>query len=232
MLKSILRAVYPGDCVLCGAAGHQRLALCAACLADLPVNRNACVRCAEPLAVATPQALCGRCLRRPPIYDSAWSPFLYRQPLEWMIQRFKFDAKLFIGQLLAELAIQRFPSSPAGAQCIIPVPLHRQRYRERGFNQSRVLASVFSRHTGLPVDDHSCRKLRSSPPQIGSTAAERRKHVKQTFHFDNRHAYHHIVILDDVITTGSTVSEMTRIMKLAGVARVDVWSIARAPGAC
>lgn len=229
MLKLLLDLLYPRHCLLCGGQTVAEAGLCAACLEELPVNRYACRRCALPLPVESSQPLCGRCLQTTPAFDSVWSAYRYEQPLVWMIQQLKFDAKLYMGSLLAELAMQCLPNTPVEADCLIPVPLHAKRLRQRGYNQSELLAKYIGRALHLPVDRHSCRKTRSTPAQTGKTAAQRRRNVRDAFSFENSKGYRHVLLLDDVVTTGSTVNEIAGLMKNAGVERVDVWSVARAP---
>ena len=106
MFARISRLFYPSLCLLCGAA--TRHGLCAACANELPENKCACVRCALPLHDSE-QAMCGRCLKKLPAFDAAWSPFIYAQPLEWMIAQLKFNAKLSQASVLTDLMLQRMP---------------------------------------------------------------------------------------------------------------------------
>ena len=223
-----MRQLYPPVCVLCGTVGNAKRDLCAACEADLYINHHACRLCALPLQGEMQSGMCGHCLQKKPKYDSCWSPFLYAQPLEWMIHQFKFNAKLALGTLLADLALNHVPDWLEKPDCIIPVPLHPKRLRERGFNQSQQLAHRIGRNMHLEVDTASCSRTVYTEPQTGKDAKQRKRNIKGAFVFDNRRQYHHVAIFDDVVTTGSTVSELARIIKKAGVERVDVWSIARA----
>ncbi|TNF36426.1 MAG: ComF family protein, partial [Gammaproteobacteria bacterium] len=224
MVKGILSRFYPAVCVLCNTSGHHlRDDLCPDCAADMPLNHHACRRCALPLPDSAVDGLCGRCLQQQPLYDRAWSPFIYAQPLEWMIHQFKFNAKLAMGRLLAELALQQLPAWLPKPDCLIPVPLHPRRLRERGFNQSLELAQHLAKRMQLDVDSVSCHRQVYTEPQTGKDARQRKKNVKGSFVFDNRRHYQHVAIFDDVITTGSTVTELTRVIKRTGVQRVDVW---------
>jgi ComF family protein len=146
-----------------------------------------------------------------------------------MIHQFKFNAKLYLGRLLADLFVAGLPTQAQAAECIIPVPLHQRRFRQRGFNQSMELARHIGKALSIPVDHRSCRKILYTEAQTGKNARQRRHNVKDAFHFENTAEYGHVIVLDDVVTTGSTVSEITRVMKRQGVRRVDVWSVARAP---
>jgi ComF family protein len=225
MFAGISRLFYPSSCLLCSAPARH--GLCGACAAELPENTCACVRCALPL-YDSEQLMCGRCLKKLPAFDAAWSPFVYAQPLEWMIAQLKFNAKLLQARVLADLLRQRLPALPARPDCIIPVPLHNQRLRQRGFNQSAEIARPLARALNLRLDVTSCQRLRATPPQTGMRAAQRRRNLRGAFKFQNDQNYHHVVLFDDVMTTGATLNELAGLLKRNGVRRVDVWILARA----
>ncbi|MDH5472886.1 MAG: ComF family protein [Gammaproteobacteria bacterium] len=228
MLKRIIQTIYPATCILCGASGAGDRDLCHACEADIVENRSACCTCAIPLPDTVNQQFCGQCLQKPPVYDAAWSPLLYAQPLEWMIQQVKFNSRLSFTRVLSDLLIARLPQIEVLPDCIIPVPLHARRLTERGFNQSLEVIRPVAKYLNIPVDHKSCRRKKHSQPQSGMNARQRRQNIKDVFEFDNRMGYQYIVIFDDVITTGSTVNELARVIKRQGVKRVDVWALARA----
>jgi ComF family protein len=225
MLARISNILYPPSCVLCGAVTQH--GLCAECAAELPENNCACVRCALPL-FATEQTICGRCLRKQPRFDAAWSPFIYAQPLEWMIAQLKFNAKLLQGNVLADLMLRRLPPFTAKPDCIIPVPLHNQRLRQRGFNQSVELVRPLARALAVPLDSSSCQRVRATSPQTAMNALQRRRNLRGAFTFSNDQNYQHVILFDDVMTTGATLNELAGLLKQKGVQRVDVWSLARA----
>jgi ComF family protein len=188
----------------------------------------ACSRCALPLTAASNHLICGQCLQKAPVFDAAWSPFIYAQPLEWMIHQLKFNAKLMYAKLLAELACDYLPQLDEMPDCILPVPLHSSRLRTRGFNQALELARPLAAALSVPLETKGCRRLLHTAPQTGMDARHRRKNIKGAFSFENSAGYDYVVVFDDVITTGSTVSELVRVIKRTGVRRVDVWSLARA----
>lgn len=226
-VDSALRALLPSRCLLCGARGANGLDLCGACLGDLPRNDCCCARCALPLE--TPAPLCGRCVRRVWPWDSAWAPFRYAYPLDRLEMRFKFGADLAAGKLLASLW------AAAGApdelpQAVIPVPLHPSRLRSRGYNQALEIARPLSKALRIPLLRDALRRTRATDAQTELSALQRRRNVRGAFavHFEGAVAQH-VAVLDDVFTTGATLAECARVLKRAGVARVDVWALARAP---
>lgn len=221
------RWLLPLRCLLCGAPGADDLDLCAACAAELPRNRSCCARCALPLAV--PAALCGECQRHAPPWDAAWAPFRYGWPLDRLESRFKFGRDLAAGRALATLW-QREPMSLPKPELLLPVPLHRARLRQRGYNQAMELAKPLTRHFGLPLRHDVLQRMRGTEAQTELDAVARRRNVRGAFTVRAGIALPaHVAILDDVMTTGATLAECARVLKRAGVARVDAWALARAP---
>lgn len=232
MLDRILQQIYPRSCVLCGYGKGSDLPadrdLCLSCEADLIINRAACSRCAIPLFDSQGASICGQCLQKTPKYDAAWSAFVYEQPLEWMIQQLKFNGKLIYAELLARLMMPHIPSLDQHPDCIIPIPLHNKRLKKRGYNQSYELIKYVAAQKNIKVDLTSCRRIKYTAAQTNLDAKSRRRNVKAAFEFSNTHHYEHVVLFDDVMTTGSTMNELAKVIKKQGVKRVDVWSLARA----
>ncbi|WP_109126247.1 ComF family protein [Dyella sp. C11] len=224
---ALQRFVLPFRCLLCGAAGDEGRDLCRDCAHELPRNRICCARCALPLP--EPAAQCGQCQRRAPPWDAAWVPFRYAWPLDRLESRFKFSADLASGRVLSALWLREPPPSALPA-CIVPVPLHAGRLRERGYNQVAELAKALSRHFGVRWDMSALTRVRATSAQTELGAPGRRRNVRGAFMADSRESWPaHVALLDDVMTTGATLAECTRQLKRAGVQRVDVWALARAP---
>ncbi len=221
-----IRLLLPARCLLCHAAGEAGRDLCRACAAELPANRRHCARCALPPAESV--ALCGACQRHPPPWDSAWAPFAYAWPLDRLESRFKFAADLAAGRVLAE----RWTASPAPdvmPRLLLPVPLHRARLRSRGYISPWELTRILSRHFAIPTNAHGLRRIRGTEAQTELDAVSRRRNVRDAFTLDTRLPLPaHVAIVDDVMTTGATLAECARVLRHAGVARIDVWALARA----
>ncbi|HEY0180687.1 MAG TPA: ComF family protein [Dokdonella sp.] len=222
-----LRVLLPPRCVLCGARGAAARDLCAGCARDLAVNAPCCPRCALPLEAPAP--LCGECLVREPPFAAAWAPFRYAPPLDALETRFKFHRDLAAGRVLGELLVERArverPPRPAA---LVPVPLHRARLRERGYNQALELARPLARAFAIPLATDALLRARDTPAQTGLDAAARRRNLRGAF-VVAAPLPDHVALVDDVMTTGATVREAARALRRAGVARVDVWALARAP---
>jgi ComF family protein len=222
-----LDALLPSHCLLCGARGQGALSLCAACEADMPRNATCCTRCALPLE--TPAPLCGRCIKHTPPWDASWVPFRYEWPLAQLESRFKFSGDLASGRTLSLLwGASQAPHDLPGA--IVPVPLHPSRLRKRGYNQALELAKPLAKRFGVPVIHDALRRTRATHAQTELTAIQRRRNVRGAFAVNaDGNIPEHVAVLDDVFTTGATLAECVRVLKRAGVQRVDVWALARAP---
>lgn len=222
--------LFPAACVLCGKPGEDGRELCADCLNDLPYNSVACPRCALSLPVqAAAGNLCGRCQQNPPAYDRAFSLFQYTHPASKLILRLKFNAKLNMARLLGELmAAHLQQQAQTLPQLIIPVPLHRSRLRGRGFNQALELARPVARKLGIPIDYQSCVRTRKTAVQSKLPAKDKHANVKNAFSVIRPIHARHVAIVDDVMTTGHTLEEVAKVLRKAGVERIDVWVVARA----
>lgn len=220
-------ALLPWRCLLCGAPGEEGIDLCAPCAKDMPRNHSCCTRCALPLPMAA--AMCGQCLRRTPPWDTAWAPFRYGWPLDRLETRFKFGQDLAAGRALATL----WRGEPVPAErpdLIVPIPLHRTRLRQRGYNQALELAKPLAGVMGIPLDADVLVRIRSTSAQTELDRPSRRRNVRGAFRLrDGAVLPDHVAVFDDVMTTGATLAECARVLKRAGVRRVDAWALARAP---
>ena len=231
LLDQAVAQLLPPTCVLCGAPGALGLDLCQGCLADLPHNRHPCSRCAHPLPWdLQASGVCGACQGQPPPQDTSHIPFLYQDAIPSLVIGAKFHGRLnlarLLGLCLARSLRQEGISRP---DIIIPVPLHPRRMRERGYNQALEIARALSRELAIPVDPSLCARLRATPPQVGLEREERRHNVRGAFGVIGPVAARHLVILDDVVTTGGTAGELARVLRQAGAARIDLWAVARTP---
>ncbi|CAM5412888.1 ComF family protein [Rhodanobacter lindaniclasticus] len=226
-LPVLQRWLLPLRCLLCGAEGANDIDLCADCAAEMPRNRSCCARCALPLA--TPAALCGECQQHAPPWDAAWAPFRYGWPLDRLESRFKFGRDLAAGRVLSSLW-QREPCPVDRPALLVTVPLHRSRLRQRGYNQALELARPLARARSVPLRHDVLQRSRRTEAQTELDAVGRRRNVHGAFAVCPGLALPaHVAILDDVMTTGATLAECASVLKRAGVPRVDVWALARAP---
>ncbi len=229
MWRGLQFALLPPRCLLCGQRSDSSLDLCTGCAGDLARNRLCCPRCALPLQ--TPAPLCGECLKREPPFTATSAPFVYVQPLDQLTMRLKFGRSLAAGRVLSQLwieALRELP--PPRPDLLIPVPLHASRLRERGYNQALELARPLAQALAIPLRHDVLSRTRATPAQANLDAKARRRNLKGAFSIAETVALPaHVVVVDDVMTTGATLRECARTLLRAGVARVDVWALARAP---
>ena len=213
-------------CLLCRAACPWNEALCPGCHADCPRLGPACRRCGNPLPGAD---LCGSCAARPPPFTRVVAPFRYRYPVDALIRDFKYGGRLacvrFFGASLAQEVATRGPDLP---ECLLPVPLHWRRVVDRGFNQSLEIARAIGARLDLPVDRHFLRSVRPTPPQVGLTAASRRRNLRGAFRTQGVMRWKRVAVVDDVMTTGATAREISRVLLRAGIEEVEIWAVAHA----
>lgn len=225
LANALLNLAAPG-CLLCRERGHADL--CPACFRDLPWNDHACAQCAQPLP-PLPSRICGACARKPPHFDAAYAAFDYAWPVDRLLRRFKFRGRLADGRTLA-LALGEYLDLRVAPRpdLVLPVPLHRGRLAERGFNQAGEIARTVSRRLGAPLARDAVRRIRATPAQRGLDRGARRTNLKKAFACRRRFDGLHVGIVDDVITTGSTADALARSLKRAGASRVSLYALARA----
>lgn len=168
-----------------------------------------------------------------PAFDETIAAFQYRFPLDRLMQSFKFNENLALTELFTEALLSQIRQYVAVAKGklpdrVIPLPLARKRLAERGFNQSAVLAARVATQLGLPYAPHGLLKIRDTPPQAGLDREARLKNVRGAFDCGESLTGQHIAIVDDVMTTGATLSEAAKVLKKAGAVFVSAWVVARA----
>lgn len=228
-LNIIQHYLLPPTCILCGNSGFDSQDICQGCFNDLNRNIHCCYRCAEIFEKpnAIPQ-LCGHCISQAPAFDETYAPFIHQGIIRHLIASLKFNRQYKNARLLGTLLANHLEKTAEMPEIIIPVPLHKQRYQQRGFNQSMEIAKTLSKQLNIPIDTKSCIRHRNTPHQIDLPAKQRHKNIKNAFKIDKPIMAQHVAIFDDVMTTGSTVNELAKLLKKAGVSRVDVWVCARA----
>lgn len=197
------RVLWPARCVFCGRA--QRSAVCRQCHADLPW--------VEPRFELEP-------------FAAAVAPLAYAFPVDAAIRRFKFHRRLFYVPAFADLLQPAVGLLPDEIDAVLPVPLHWRRQALRGFNQAAEIARPVCRRAGLPQLTGVSRS-RHTPYQSGLSAGRRQRNLRDAFHVHGEIACRHVLIVDDVITTGATCRQVARVLLDAGVPAVSVLAIAR-----
>lgn len=220
-------------CLLCNEPADDATPICLGCETDLPWLGDHCQHCALPLPA--PGLACGQCLTHPPAFERVIAPWTYNFPIDSLITRFKHNAKWPFGHLLAELLVQalqhRFTDDLPLPDALVPVPLASRRLRQRGFNQAAMLARWLSAHLGIPSDERLLLRPQDTGAQQDLNAAARKKNLRHAFALAPGASVkgRHLALVDDVLTTGATAQALARLLMDAGVARVDVYCLARTP---
>jgi len=224
-LARLGRNLWPARCLLCDAGGARGHDLCVACAASLPWARLACPRCALPLS--SPAAACGRCLQKAPLLDAVHAAFAYRAPVDRLLPRLKFHGDLAAGRMLAGAMAVSFADLPRPGG-LLPVPLANARLRQRGYDQALELARPLARALGIALLPGGLRRVRDTQPQSRLDAVGRRRNLRGAFEaVPGTTLPGHVVLVDDVMTTGATLQAAALALRRAGVARVDAWVCAR-----
>ncbi|ANA41458.1 MULTISPECIES: ComF family protein [Geobacter] len=237
IIRALLDILFPPLCHLCRAPipGAEELHLCPACLARAkPIGSPLCTVCGVPFATEGGiDHRCGDCIVSPPPYEGARAAYLFEGPVQELVHRFKYGHRTHLRRPLALLAAERLTSfvAEAAPDLIIPVPLHRSRLRERGFNQAILMGELLARQWRIPLHRATLGRVRATPPQVGLTSAQRRENIRGAFAVPSPAALagRRVLLLDDVFTTGSTIAECALVLRKAGAAAVHAATVARTP---
>lgn len=213
-------------CLLCDEPGGTIANLCDACARELPTLPEPCATCGASAIPHTKR--CHACTMRHPPVDHTVCAFAYAPPVDYLIGRLKFHRDLRVVPTLAGLLL-RAVADEVAVDWLAPVPITAARLRKRGFNQALEIARVLGKSNGIRLTKAVHRRRGAETPQssLPDTIA-RRANVADAF--ETRAAIKgHVVIVDDVVTTGATVNALARCLRRAGACRVDVWAIARTP---
>lgn len=234
LTESLSSLLFPRICSFCDSFGADPVyGLCDDCAGELrKVAPPVCLHCGLPfpgLSQDRPN-YCGRCLSNPPPYSKARYAVLYEGGLRKGLLRFKYGGALYVSPTLAAILTDAFQASFVAEEfdTIIPVPIHRKRLLDRGFNQALILAKRLSGTIGIPVDAASFVKTRDTAPQVGLSRSERERNVRGSFGVSRPAVIRakRILLLDDVATTGTTISEASRTLAASGASRVEVLVLA------
>ena len=229
LFRQIGRGIFhetlnPRICIACESILEHSGAICCNCLKRLELETNPCKLCG--LSHSTGESICAKCLYDPPRWDRMIAPYAYRNLIRDLLIQLKFSDNLTIADSLTrQLSVQFKDQVPP--EVLIPVPLFKKRLIERGYNQAYEIARCLSIKLDIPLNQKSLIRTRHTESQSGLSAAKREKNIRSAFSFNNSANYKHVAVVDDIITTGSTLNEITRILKRAGVEKVEVWGLAR-----
>ncbi len=238
---TLLDFVFPAECAYCHQfAGDDRILIfCRSCWSAMTlIPSSICPRCGKPYPSQTvlqhsPAFLCGDCRVSPPFFNRTYTAAYYEGVLREAIQQFKFHQKTKLGKPLAQLLIARLPENIDihEYQAILPVPLHKTRQKERGYNQSAILARHLAQHYQLNLILHNLIRIRATNAQSQMKGRkDRQENVKNAFCLRSTDMLRdqNLILIDDVFTTGATVNECSKTLKQAGVRSILVLTVSRA----
>ena len=233
LFDTLLELFYPSNCVGCGHPQDRGSLLCDRCKETSPrIRAPFCRRCSRPFeGVIVGEFSCPNCEDRTPAFDCAVSNYQAKGVLRELIHRFKYGRQFYLRRVLAEFLVEamqdaRIQKDPADG--LVPVPLHPTRLRERGFNQADALAETLSKRTRVPIL-RCIERRRYTNTQTRFDRIERMQNLRNAFalreSIDVRGK--HLVLLDDVVTTGSTLHECALVLRAAGAESVRAITVAR-----
>lgn len=233
LVKNLVDFVFPPRCPLCSRPiqSPEPHFLCPSCLSEATfIGPPYCIQCGIRFASeAEENHLCGRCLKATPTYGMARAICTFSGSIKTAIHAFKYQNKTYLAKTLIGLMDRGpLPFNISRYDTLVPVPLHRNRLRERGYNQSLLLARQLGHRHGVPVDQGVLKKIHDSLPQIELTGAKREENVKGVFSLGGDPAGRKILLVDDVLTTGATVNECARVLLKGGAKKIDIFTVARA----
>jgi len=230
LAQKLISNLFPCRCIFCQRTVKQSFEICPDCYQALPHNEVCCVRCALPLAEdINNSVLCGRCIQKTPAFDYAHSLFRYEDDVIGLVHQLKFGEKIGFSRSIGEMLLMELHKTNEKPDCLLPVSLHKSRLRQRGFNQSIEISRVLAKNLAIPIEHTAVVRQRSTAAQSGLNEKQRLKNIKGAFSVVGTLNYKHVLIIDDVMTTGATVNELAKVLKKNKVERVGVLSIARAP---
>lgn len=233
---SVVSLLFPADCRLCGLpiAVSSSLPVCPECLDSLkPLEGDRCLICGERLFSGFAQSLCGECLKERPAFEKASAYGSYEGGLRELIHLLKYDrvrpAAKVLGRMLAEAVSDLAVDFGVPGPMVVPVPLHANKLRQRGFNQSELVgrAMIKVSSANLEMAPKLLVRRRETDSQTGLTRQQRMANLRGAFAAAGKIAGRDILLVDDVFTTGTTASECARVLRRAGARKVWVATVAR-----
>jgi ComF family protein len=225
LLDALLNVLFPNPCVVCNRNITERKwgAACQECWSALePIPAPVCPQCGTPATAI--EGPCDECRRGDHAFDFARSAFLFNDRMREIIHHLKYSGRVSLARPLSRTLLRCLQTNEFCAEAVVPVPLHRSRIRERGFNQAELLA----KELGLPLRSGVLRRRKNTPPQTGMTRPQRVSNLAGAFEVKGRISGC-VLVVDDVYTTGSTMHEIAKTLKRANVSRVEVLTVARVP---
>lgn len=219
----------PCHCTLCLEKSGRDIALCPRCEQNLPWIALPCSYCALPLAnsIGGAQPICGECLYQAPVYEYLQALFDYQWPVHQFVSKLKFGSHLHFAKMLGSLMSHKLKALTP-VDCMVAMPLHPKRQRERGFNQALEIAKIIAKKQQIRLDLFSCQRVKYTKAQASLSAKRRADNMHYSaFKISPKLRARHVLVIEDVVTTGSTVVAFTKALKQSGVETVEIWACCR-----
>lgn len=225
--NKLSQLLNPALCLTCGITVRSDEFICPHCLISLHLVPNPCSLCGltNQAPSQSETSICPACRHNPPRWQRMIAPLIYQGNTRKLIHEFKFSEQIHHANALLTHLYRCYSSHPVEA--LIPVPLHKTRLLERGFNQAEEIAKILSQKLNIPVDRNSLHRIKETESQSGLSFNKRQKNILKAFEFKAGKQYHSIALVDDIITSGSTMSEICKVLKNSGIRHIQVWSLAR-----
>ncbi len=215
-----------GQCDLCGNSTDKHPLLCSACVEDLPLFKQDIVQSDLLNWPAINRAL-------PNIsFDQLFCLSPYLSPFSHWLAEFKYHGRFELADLFADLLIEQWQASSlcqtrSQIDLVLSVPLHISKWQERGYNQAHLIAKRFAKKLHLPYHSSALKRVKKNSSQVGKSGAQRRKNLANTFKLNQVLAkdLNHVILIDDVVTTGSTASEISKLLKKSGIKKVTLVTV-------
>lgn len=217
----------PAICALCEQYHKDEGTVCNFCRHFFTKIQKKCAKCSLPLINPTPNSLCGKCLSNKVFYDKVYVNYIYEEPLKTLIHQFKYKDGIYLKNFFINLMLKNPEINHMHTECLIPIPIHIDKQKKRGFNQSALLAYGLAKKLKISVSHNYCQKVINTLPQAHLNLKDRIKNLKNSFTIQ-KPPFKHITLIDDLITTGTTVNEIAKQFKKQGIETVNIWCIARA----
>ncbi len=216
-------ALNPALCQLCGIPVSADAYLCMHCQTALRTVPNPCLLCGLPNPAEGD--ICAACLKNPPRWARMVAPLIFGGHTRQLLLQLKYAGQLHQARVLLTHILAAYRQRPV--EVLLPVPAHRHKLTGRGYNQAQEIAKILSDRLSLRLDDRSLIKIRQTDAQSGLNLHQRRRNIRGAFEYRSRCDYRSVAIVDDIITSGSTMHEICRLLHKVGVEHVEVWSVAR-----
>ncbi len=218
-----VNSVLPERCCLCLQPDSG--GFCHRCQDILPWIHSSCQRCGKAMTIP---GICGQCQNKNIYFDQVVVPFQYKEPVSRHLHQLKYQGQFSIAPSMAKiLAAKIIKSGCAFPDVLIPVPLHPNRLRQRGFNQASLIAQHVGKLLGLPLDRQLVSRIRDTPSQTELNAVEREKNMQDAFAVSPGGRYDSVAVIDDIITSGATINAICGKLRDQNYNQISAWAIAK-----